>query len=431
MLLHANFNDNRIAGKAFEKKSGSWYQDPIWYIEEITGELERAELQLSTSHNLLTDTNNYKYYPIVNEASSDYTDKIILRFDKDPNDKLAITFQINAMPNDSDIVVGNGFTRYNSIIRELDSVNLAIYSSTTPFTMFDKRPKGIVISGNVILGSDYVEVTDALGDPIEYWCLSYNDEIILAANNSISKVYYGFTAKVVFEEVLDIIYKNVYFSNYGTITVDYTEIEIFNEDATFDNLLSLVVEYAKLELYHANAQFSNELTLNLMYSKAEIVYSNAQFNNELSFGISNYVVTTSVEYDITYYLGGGTNHAYNPATFYYEDLPFALYEPTRSGYIFDGWYEDASFTNRLYAISSPKNYTVYAKWRVAVKVWSSSDSIYWNAQDPSDRGEETNPSSFPYPSSGTLASSYDVGYALKVNNGSLPIQYAYWKVILQ
>ncbi len=291
------------------------------------------------------------------------------------------------------------------------------------------------------ISENYISVPTTVYDIYDYYAvadenanlyLGVNQKIGQNIKEDISTIYFNFISeRKEIEEVINEIIKDVYFANYGTITVDYTEIEIFNEDADFSNSLTFDVTHSILELFNYNASFSNELTFNTTYYVAEITDMNAQFSNELAMGISNYVITTGVEYDITYNLGGGTNSSSNPATFYYEDLPFALYEPTRSGYIFDGWFEDGSFTNRLYAISSPRDYTVYAKWRVAVKVWSSSNSIYWNAQAPSNRGEETNPSSFPYPSSGTLASNYDVGYALKVNNGSIPIQYAYWKVILQ
>lgn len=57
------------------------------------------------------------------------------------------------------------------------------------------------------------------------------------------------------------------------------------------------------------------------------------------------------EYQITYILNGATNHPDNPTSYTYEDLPFALYEPTLTNKHFMGWYYKGS---KL--ISIPKSF---------------------------------------------------------------------------
>lgn len=77
--------------------------------------------------------------------------------------------------------------------------------------------------------------------------------------------------------------------------------------------------------------------------------------------------TTNV-YKITYQLDGGTNHKSNVGTYKASDT-VKLYNPTKSGYLFAGWYSDSKFKTKVTSIkgSSKKAYTLYAKWtKVAV-----------------------------------------------------------------
>lgn len=73
-------------------------------------------------------------------------------------------------------------------------------------------------------------------------------------------------------------------------------------------------------------------------------------------------------YKITYQLDGGTNHKSNVGSYKASDT-VKLYNPTKSKYLFDGWYGDSGFKTKVTSIkgSSKKAYTVYAKWtKVAV-----------------------------------------------------------------
>lgn len=65
-------------------------------------------------------------------------------------------------------------------------------------------------------------------------------------------------------------------------------------------------------------------------------------------------------YEITFETNGGTsiNHIYVDQSFSAEDL--ALYETTKDGYVFDGWYIDPTFEQTLGDIK--ESLTVYAKW---------------------------------------------------------------------
>ena len=67
--------------------------------------------------------------------------------------------------------------------------------------------------------------------------------------------------------------------------------------------------------------------------------------------------TPVTTYTITYDLAGGTNPSGAPTTFT-DGSKVVLPTPTRSGYVFKGWYENGSLVETL----TNKNYTLVAKW---------------------------------------------------------------------
>lgn len=70
-------------------------------------------------------------------------------------------------------------------------------------------------------------------------------------------------------------------------------------------------------------------------------------------------------YSITYNnMTGATNHASNPSTYTIESENITLYAPTKTGYLFGGWYTNAELTTPVTAIAagSHENKVFYAKW---------------------------------------------------------------------
>ncbi len=73
----------------------------------------------------------------------------------------------------------------------------------------------------------------------------------------------------------------------------------------------------------------------------------------------------AIVYDITYILNDGTNSADNPATYTVNSGTITFADPTREGYTFDGWYNNADFTGdkvTRIAAGSTGDVTLYAKW---------------------------------------------------------------------
>lgn len=69
-------------------------------------------------------------------------------------------------------------------------------------------------------------------------------------------------------------------------------------------------------------------------------------------------------YTITYNLNGGINASDNP-TYYINGTALTINEPTKAGYAFTGWYEDAKFKKVFnYDAQTPRHLKLYAKWDV-------------------------------------------------------------------
>ena len=65
-------------------------------------------------------------------------------------------------------------------------------------------------------------------------------------------------------------------------------------------------------------------------------------------------------------MGGGTNHAENPAEYNVSSEKITLLEPSKTGYRFDGWYTDDTYIIPVTEIAagSVSDVTLYAKWTI-------------------------------------------------------------------
>ncbi len=82
------------------------------------------------------------------------------------------------------------------------------------------------------------------------------------------------------------------------------------------------------------------------------------------------VAQSTTTYRITYHLHGGKNDRGNPSSYISTTSSFRLKKPTRSKYLFYGWYTDTTYRTRIYSIqgSLRRNLDLHAKWeRVSPK----------------------------------------------------------------
>lgn len=89
---------------------------------------------------------------------------------------------------------------------------------------------------------------------------------------------------------------------------------------------------------------------------------------------------TEAEYTITYHLDGGENSTANPSVYFVYTMTVVLEEPTKEGYTFAGWYDNANFEGEAVthiAKGSTGNIELYAKWEKAGGCASEADGGSW------------------------------------------------------
>lgn len=113
--------------------------------------------------------------------------------------------------------------------------------------------------------------------------------------------------------------------------------------------------YTKSKLY------SGEFVTNNYQNIKAVAVKNTYLDSDVSSFSGK--VSNNVTYAVAYQLNGGANNSRNLSK-YNQGTNVTLYDPTRSGYVFNGWYINANFSGTpVKTISNISgNYTLYAKW---------------------------------------------------------------------
>jgi len=362
MLWHMAFNDARVGGYGLQKIGSAWYRNPVYYTDDAF-EIESGSIRLSNEINLLTDTDDNKWYPKVDLAPLDLFTERLLPFDKDTNDTLAITYELIPIAEQQDIIIPSGFSKYSNLVRYYDTTpTIKIYSDTEPFTIFDKKVRGAEISGTVTLTDSTITILDSLGDPIPYWCIGYGDEIILAGNNSLSVIKYLFTTNR-YEYVIDINidYEIDVFIQIG-IEIETTKQEFYDDVASAVIPLSFTAEFEKLEFIVYAAQVTVDIPIALDVSVLMTEFDVNAIQVTVDINTLAIAITGQKKYLITYHEDGADVNN-NPRTFIFEDLPISLNDPLKVGNSFNGWYDNSGFTGSpITVISTIGSKELWAEW---------------------------------------------------------------------
>ena len=110
-------------------------------------------------------------------------------------------------------------------------------------------------------------------------------------------------------------------------------------------------------------------------------------------------------YGISYVLNGGSNHKSNVSVYYNQAVK--LYNPTRSGYSFKGWYSDSKYKTRVtsYKKGTKGNKKLYAKW--------SKNNYRITYKLNGGKNTKSNPSTYSVTSSISLKNPSRKGYSFK------------------
>ena len=197
---------------------------------------------------------------------------------------------------------------------------------------------------------------------------SYNiedEDITLQPATRTGYTFEGWFTEAEFETEIEIIETDSV-TNYSlyakwsiiTYTITY---ELNGGDNSNDNPESYDIETADITLANATrtgytfegwfeeATFSTQVTIIAHGSYGEITL---------------YAKWESITYTITYNLNGGDNSNDNPANYDIEDEDITLKPATRTGYPFEGWFEEETFSTQVTIIAhgSHGEITLYAKW---------------------------------------------------------------------
>lgn len=119
------------------------------------------------------------------------------------------------------------------------------------------------------------------------------------------------------------------------------------------------------------------------------------------------------ENSIIYVMDGGINHPKNPSVYTLADTNIKLYNPTKAGYTFNGWYYDSAFTKKVTTVdvTTGKAIILYAKW---TKNPTSATSTAVVPSAPASTSAKAGTRSLKVTwKKVTNASGYEVQYSLK------------------
>ena len=187
-------------------------------------------------------------------------------------------------------------------------------------------------------------------------------------HHSISNATLGKMAKAFCGVITDAGYKVGIYAN----TTWWTK---YLTDSAFNNSKwsKWVAQYGKTCTYTKSSYDAWQFT-----SKGSV--SGVGNSTDVSFFFKSFSASSS-KYKVTYKIFYGKNNSKNP-TKIKTDKSYKLYEPTRAGYKFKGWYWDKKLTKKITKIKSgyTRNIIIYSKWKkrkdtFTVKVTSSDGLI--------------------------------------------------------
>ena len=172
------------------------------------------------------------------------------------------------------------------------------------------------------------------------------------SGNMVTKIESGSTGNKVYFAKWELVQYTIgYNLNGGSFTTSYPET--YNVTTATFYLPTPVRTGYTFAGWYANSSFSGNKSIQIV---------NGSFGNK-----TFYAKWTPTVYTIMYELDEGINNSQNPDSYTIESSTILLENPSRTGYIFQGWYLDSSFSgSQVIEIESGStgNKTIYAKWEI-------------------------------------------------------------------
>lgn len=183
--------------------------------------------------------------------------------------------------------------------------------------------------------------------------------------------------------------------SFGLVACDQTSVQKItfetNQGTTIDP-----IEFSGSYDITRLSQFSTSkegYTFAGWFTNASLDASSA-LTEDITASVTLYAKWSVVNYTITYHLDEGVNAAGNPTSFTILDS-ITLQTPTKTGYVFAGWFKDAQLTQAVTSIpvGSKANVDLFAKWSLDTSI---TYTITWQDEDGSVlKTEEVSQGSLP------------------------------------
>ena len=176
-----------------------------------------------------------------------------------------------------------------------------------------------------------------------------NAHILRDVWNDIDHDNLTFTVNVVFEAINYSIHVNV--NGRGTVMINSNDVTGGGDigDVTLGTIIPMTITphegYSISSVtgsYHNQGDYVWDLII-YVGETYEFTYPDAQEIKWDNPVVTVNVVFSPIDYNITYNLNGGTNNNLNPSTYNFESGIVELKNPSKTGYTFDGWYDNENF----------------------------------------------------------------------------------------
>jgi len=187
----------------------------------------------------------------------------------------------------------------------------------------------------------------SLISPYYSYVWTYNDSIIDLNTFAITK---------------DMIFFAKWTPKLYTVTFNFESESVKNKITNLQTFLNFTVESPRINLYKPNLEHYNFDGWYDSSSPYEYMYI-----PERSVGDKVLFARFSpIKYLINYNLDGGSSE--NPDYYTIEDDEIELFNPTKEGHVFHGWYSDPDFHNPIVSIDTAlgRNIDVYPLWELKV-----------------------------------------------------------------
>jgi hypothetical protein len=302
ILAHLAMRDPRVAGNSSIEYRNSYYKKPILYTRS---DFTVENLYLTFAKDYIEDGRDY---PSVYVDESDELLNYTMPINKDPNDTLAITWELLVKSKSKNIIVCNGFAKYNNLVNEFElEPELKLYSRSAPYDKLETT----LTDADVEIDKQYsylnrttntLVIQDELDNAIEYWALAYDNELILCGNNNVKEINIIFKNEVDYKDyvepeidVVDYTISPVIFIN-SNLTENITQFESYRVRPVIEIDSSVAETITKIEFVRNTVQPAIIIDSDISEQVSAIVYINTVVQPTIELGTSITEQVSAVEY---------------------------------------------------------------------------------------------------------------------------------------